>query len=134
MRRGKSIKGPIIVLMGPSVAAGDLSFEQWSQACAQRMSERRSFVSGTFETARDQIFAITQGRCRFSAGPVRERIPAFGYAQARIGDTTIQFLKWNSDDTECRTATARPQRQHMVLYIPLKGRFEARQGPRTVQA
>jgi AraC-like DNA-binding protein len=105
-------------------------FELWSRNCAAQMLRRRSVETRAFETARSHIARVTQGRCQFFADRPK-LLERFGYSEANLGTTKFQLLSWTSEKVECLTSTSRAQ--DLILYIPLEGSFEVRQGGRSTQ-
>ncbi|MFN3890659.1 MAG: helix-turn-helix domain-containing protein [Beijerinckiaceae bacterium] len=112
-----------------SLAGERLSFETWSRNCAAQMLHQKNLETVAFETARSHISHVTEGRCQFFADRPK-LLNRFGYSEASLGSTRFQRLTWSSERVECCTATKRAQ--DLILYIPLKGGFEARQGGRSV--
>lgn len=106
-------------------------FEHWSRGCAERMSALKGVIVGGADAARDHIRSITQGRCRLETQSPRQSLSYAG-ATLRIGQAGLQFLRWESDGV-CETTTARAPEQHLLLYIPIEGEFEATQAGRTVR-
>lgn len=108
----------------------DQSRGSWSKNCAQQMAGRQDFRTGGVTVAQRHISEITGGRCSFSVS-APTRFKGYGGTQARLGGTSIQFLKWESE-AECQTTTFRPSDYHVLLHFPLSGGFEASQGTRRV--
>jgi AraC-like DNA-binding protein len=112
------------------IVSSELGFESWSQSCTKRMLLRKGLDTGSFETARSQIARITQGRCQFFTDSPK-RFANFGYADASIGTTKLQFLSWQANEAECGTATVRER--DFMLYIPLEGSFQAQRGASSIR-
>jgi AraC-like DNA-binding protein len=111
-------------------AAERLKFDTWSRNCAAQMLRQKCLVTVAFEAARTHISKVTEGRCQFFADRPK-MLDRFGYSEAILGTTRFQLLSWSADHVECFTTTKRAQ--DLILYIPLQGGFEARQGGRFIE-
>ena len=113
--------------MSPSESAATVL-----QGHAVNMMGQTSAIRGDAVTARQHISAITDGRCTFRVGNPH-RFGAFRSAQAHLGTTAFQILRWEAD-TECQTATERSLDQHIVFHVVLRGQFEVIQAARRAGA
>jgi AraC-like DNA-binding protein len=98
-------------------------FDTSLQAHAATMTARDGAIHGDAAMARRHLSAITGGRCTFRVSDAR-RTDGFRSAQARLGATAFQVLRWEFD-SDCQTSTERFPDQHVVFHLVLKGQFEA---------
>ncbi|MGD0026638.1 MAG: helix-turn-helix transcriptional regulator [Xanthobacteraceae bacterium] len=115
-------------MVGTIDACTNQSLGSWSRNCAEQMTRRHDFRTGGVTVAQRHISEITDGRCSFAVSAPK-RFGGYGGAQTRLGGTSIQFLKWDSE-ADCQTTTFRPPDYHVVLHSPLSGQFEAIQSSR----
>ncbi len=97
----------------------------------ERMFRSRPLESCGIDSARQQISAITFGRCNFTvAKPPRNF--SFNCAQTHLGQVGFQFLRW-SGESDCQTITSRSPSHHFTLHIPIKGGFKYLQNTGSLQ-
>lgn len=98
--------------------------ENWNATISLRLSAREHITTESAVVAREQVFRISDG-CSFHVEQPR-RFQSFGASQSRLASTRIQFLRWETD-CECETSIVRSASRHILLHIPLRGSFEAKQ-------
>lgn len=103
----------------------------WHKACAEQMSRRHDFKIGDLEAARRHMMTITAGRCEFTAREPK-RFNTFGATYFSLGQTSIHYLKWDSE-SEFETSTYFPRGYHVLVHVPLRSEFKTFAGGRSVR-
>jgi AraC-like DNA-binding protein len=102
------------------------NFVSWANLCASQMRIRKNCVSGDLELAKQHVSQVTHGRSHFFADS-KNKANAFSSSVARLSSATFHFFRWDCD-AKCQIATFRKPEHNVVLFIPLKGSFQAFQG------
>ena len=93
--------------------------------CGEIFSRLKGVKDGDFDVARDHMRRLTGGRCNLTGNSLESRRAYVG-AEFRLGNIRLQYNRcdWASS---FRTVTERHERQDIVIYLPLRGGFTARQ-------